>query len=192
MVTTGRRTSWLFTAVAITFISCVDAGHLTEPGVTHRDGPVPAATVSVSGLPALEWREPVRSDVVVSAEIGAKGGVLRANGVELNIPRGALKHPTTIRLAIPAGRFTHVHLMPHGLQFRLPVELSFDLTRTNGAHLSGEALLGTYFTQNIAASGLVVPLETFVMIVEGYRASMWITHFSKYAPTRRGYTSAGA
>ncbi len=190
-----RRRGWWPGALALLAVSCGDARTMTEPDVVQVDRGRPAtaaANTKATSVPLLEWIGRPKDETNVTAFIGADGGVIATGGVELRIPAGALTQTTEIKMVVPGGRFVHVTLMPHGLQFRLPAQLSFDLTHTSGANLSAQLLLGAYFTEKVKPDGLIVPLETFDMIVQDKRASMWITHFSKYGPTRRGYTAAGA
>ncbi|MGZ8490999.1 MAG: hypothetical protein ACXWZS_02215 [Gemmatirosa sp.] len=58
--------------------------------------------------------------------IGAKGGSIEVGLHTIEIPAGALASDVEITASVQAGRFVELQFAPHGLQFRKPVEITFD------------------------------------------------------------------
>ncbi len=183
----------------------VSAGCASDDGIA---GPEPVATDLVSTqvisgmldrtgslidhlLPAIVRSTPLVADVMATKAIGSEGGVVRAAGVELIVPKGALRKTTTITLFVPAGPFVQARFFPHGLKFSTAAFLAFDLRGTGAATVPADQLIGTYFTTPIA-EGLIKPDELFQPWVVNGVMRFDIRHFSDYAPARRGYTAAGA
>lgn len=151
-------------------------------------GVIETTTDIVSGtLNAIPRLQPNLLPKSVSKVVGPEGGVVRGYGVELTVPRGALKANTTITLVVPIGLYHEVEFYPHGLQFERPARLRFELD----SGVRDGSVVGTYFTLPLL-QGLIRPAETFEATVRNGGVEFQIEHFSKYAPAfRRGYTAAG-
>lgn len=139
-------------------------------------------------LSAVPRLVPLSERTIVAETIGWNGGVIRGAGVELEIPRGALREATRITLVVPASGYLEAEFHPHGLKFRKPVRLRFDL---GGGVDTNAGFVGTYYTLPLLR-GLIQPAETFDAVVRNGAVEFWVNHFSRYGPAyRRGYTAAG-
>jgi len=190
-------------ALVTVLAACAPDGRIAGPdedtGTLATDlvesGLIGDALDDISGLvgqllPAVVRLSPLAIDAIATKDIGPAGGVVRAGGVELRVPRGALKTTTSITLVVPAGTNVLASFFPHGLRFDRPVELRFDLKGTSAANATAADLVGTFFTTPILR-GLIQPEEVFKVDVQSGVVRFDIRHFSEYAPARRGYTAAG-
>lgn len=142
-------------------------------------------------LPAITRNVPLLNSTSVTKTIGPEGGVIRGGGVELRVPRGALKTSVAITMVVPAGAYVEAQFFPHGLVFNEPATLRFETKGTSATGLSSGSFVGAYYTLPILR-GLISPAETFNASVVGDGVEFRIRHFSRYAPAlQRGYTAAG-
>ena len=198
----GMRTArWLGSVLLVSALiaGCSEARDLTGPTqaapravpeATTANGLLSDVTRLVQAtvellLPAVERVTPLADDAHASAVIGPDGGELRAGDVTLRIPAGALKKRTRIDMLVPAGNYSQVQFSPHGLEFRKPAELIFQVPSA----AEGE-YVGTYFEDSIV-NGLIPALEVLPASSADGEVRFWIEHFSRYAPAYRGYTAAG-
>lgn len=138
-------------------------------------------------LPAVARLVPQLRDLSMTEVVGPRGGVVRAGGVVLRIPAGALERPTAITVVQPAGVFVQGFFLPHGLRFLEPAMLTFDLGGTNAAD---KELVGAYYDTPLVG-GLIPAKELLPARVENGSIRFRIEHFSGYAPAFRGYTASG-
>ena len=84
------------------------------------------------GFTVLRRTKPLSRSVSVTETVGAKGGKikLKAAGVTLEIPAGALSANTTISITAPAGNAVAFQFSPHGLQFGTPASIRLDVKGT--------------------------------------------------------------
>jgi hypothetical protein len=142
-------------------------------------------------LPAITRTTPLLNSAVVTKTIGPEGGVIRSAGVELRVPRGALRTSVAITMVIPSGSYVEAQFFPHGLVFEEVVTLRFSTGATSAAGVTSGSVVGTYFTLPILR-GLISPNETYEAVLVDGSVEFGIRHFSAYAPAfRRGYTAAG-
>jgi hypothetical protein len=142
-------------------------------------------------LPAITRTTPLLNSAVVTKTIGPEGGVIRSAGVELRVPRGALRTSVAITMVVPSGSYVEAQFFPHGLVFREPVTVRFNTSATSAAGATSGSVVGTYFTLPILR-GLISPDETYEAVLVDGSIEFRIRHFSAYAPAfRRGYTAAG-
>lgn len=69
--------------------------------------------------------EPTKSETRTK-RIGVKGGTIEVGLHTIEIPEGALTGDVEISASVQAGRSLELDFAPHGLQFRKPVEITFD------------------------------------------------------------------
>lgn len=139
-------------------------------------------------LGAVVRKDPLTTTTTVAKWIGPAGGVVEGAGVELRIPKNALREWTYITLIVPAGEYVQAELLPHGLQFRKPAELRFDMSGTGIR--DRDEMIGAYFVNPIT-DGSIEAQETYEATNERGEVRFNIEHFSMYAPAFRGYTPAG-
>jgi len=134
------------------------------------------------GFTVLRRTKPLSRSVSVTETVGAKGGKikLKAAGVTLEIPAGALSANTTISITAPAGNAVAFEFSPHGLLFGTPASIRLDVkgTTAEGA-TDSDAYAGVYFVGDV--SGAVQPLEVLTTYLDGKQIVFDILHFSGYA-----------
>jgi hypothetical protein len=154
-------------------------------------GTVGLVTSVVEGLlGAIVRSDPLETTTTVAKWVGPQGGVVSGAGVELRIPRGALKEWTRITMVVPAGEYVQAEFLPHGLQFAKPAQLRFDMSGTSAERGARDSMVGAYLLDEIV-SGSIEAQEVIPATLERGEVRFTIDHFSWYAPARRGYTPAG-
>lgn len=113
------------------------------------------------------------------AVIGPKGGTVKAGNFELEIPEGALEGPVSITVTDLSGMTGRVEceLLPHGLQFKTPVELAVKLPE----EVKVEFLTLFWVVNEGLPTEIWAPMPTRVES-RGGRIVAELTHFSRYAP----------
>ncbi|HWV56317.1 MAG TPA: hypothetical protein VNZ57_02500 [Longimicrobiales bacterium] len=176
-----RRAASALACALLLGTACSDLGDPIAPGSQPNFAPQENRAGGIAKRAAITRVSPVTGPGSVSAMIGPEGGTLKARGVELTIPAGALTRPTRIQMVVPGGPFVRVKLFPHGLQFQQPARLGFDIAGTTAA--TDTDLIGVYFNGAISADGLIEADEIFEADVVDGQVQFWIEHFSDYAPT---------
>jgi hypothetical protein len=185
---------------ALALISCGDYTSPTSP--THAKVLPPSRIVEASFSKvaggsigkAVRWgTSHYNADQSVSAVVGPEGGTLLLPGSDfsMTIPAGALTSPTSIAVVSRAGQFVVYDMLPHGLQFRLPVTAVQGLssTATYGTPV-GNSVRSAYLSpakEQISIDGSASPAELeaattyFVGARPVAQTQVWIlNHFSRY------------
>lgn len=154
-------------------------------------GVVSKLLTPVTGLLRLE---PLRSDVVRSITVDAKGGVLRIpeTGLTLTIPANAVSSRTTITVTALRGKAVAYEFKPHGLKFARPIQFTHDLPSTL---LSTSSLRGGYFanvSQVNTTTGEALINEEIPARVANRQVTFDISHFSGYMVSTGRSTSRGS
>lgn len=154
--------------------------HLTEP---ESD-----TTVLAAALPLVPRRWPIDRDITRSAWIGPEGGVVEIveTHFRLEIPAGALQAVTQITVTAEAGEFELYQFGPHGIQFDVPVTMSF----STESQVTAEALVAEASGIYLDEGGSPAVLEDFPLVRHGFRVSFQTTHFSRYAMAFSGWALA--
>ena len=126
-----------------------------------------------------------REGASVTLSIGRSGGTVAANGVMLVIPAGALDRSVEITLTVPQGDQLSVELEPHGLTFRRPSYLAFDLQNSEyDASNASLRLTGAYHQDGVQAS-VFTPREVMPIRMMDGLATFGVWHFSDYSVARK-------
>ena len=157
----------IVTITTVAVAACNDANLPSAPQLE------PSAGLVGESVRAARRAARMQGDVVVTEVIGARGGKLKAAGVSLDIPAGAVRQPTAITMTVSGGDYYQVHFQPHGLQFAKPASLSFQLQNALRSPFV------VYFDA-MSADGEVTPLETFEVTRRGSSVITQIGHFSGY------------
>ena len=159
------RKAWYLIPVtlALGLFGCTD--HLTASDGSHQTSsedffdraPAP-------GFGALEWREPVRQEIVAHQVIGPAGGVIEllGIGIEIRFPEGAVSESVLIEARALEGSVVAFEFGLPGLIFGAPIEIRIDGEGLAGPWLE---LLGVYFVGGSTSD--ITPLETFPVRDDG-------------------------
>lgn len=179
------RSLALFIGSALVF-GCTDNG--TAPNASLRS---PSTAVAFRGLGsgqsvrAVRWLSGSSHGGSVSATIGAGGGTLSIPGADFTIvfPRGALARDTRITIVASSNGYVSYEMLPHGLQFAVPVTAVQGL---DGVEAS-DGVFCAYLPpgQDIDGNGSAAATEIEASITNfvGSRAvaQVWtLNHFSRY------------
>lgn len=137
----------------------------------------------------LERTEALERDLTVTESIGRNGGVIRIPeaGLTVIVPRWAVLRDTEITVTAPAGDLVGYHFEPHGLEFRRPLVVRQDLSKTEASlldNLLGGGLKAAYFQGDLQPR--VQALEILDIDLLDFRlsdllyAQFRIDHFSGY------------
>lgn len=184
----NRRTflSALLLSVSIAIAGCADLPTAPEPvmedetsyellsalaPVVYGSGDAPTVTV-------LERSAPLVEDETVTKTIGRWGGVIRLReaGLTVIVPFGAVHERTEITVTAPAGDLVGYEFGPHGIEFRRPLTMMQDMTRTKGLGLSG--LSAVYFDGDLEPE--VTALERIVLRLFEGLGIFRVNHFCGY------------
>ena len=185
---------------SLAVISCGDYANPTSPIQVKVLPPtriVGASFAIVAGgsiAKAVRWgTSHYKVDQSVSAVVGPEGGTLSLPGSDfsMTIPAGALTSPTSITIVSRAGPFVVYDMLPHGLQFQLPVTAVQGLSTTATYGMSvGNSVRSAYLSpanEQIAIDGSASPVELeaattyFVGAQPVAQTQVWILkHFSRY------------
>ncbi|HVX42139.1 MAG TPA: hypothetical protein VHB25_21440 [Gemmatimonadaceae bacterium] len=148
-----------------------------------RGGKGPSNT-SVDGV---LFTQSVGAGHTASAVIGPFGGVLnlKATGLTLVVPPGAVSHQTTISVTAVPGRIIAYDFEPHGTRFNVPLLFVQDLRKAVHGPLKGLRLHGAYFADDSQlddSDGSAVVDEVLSAAVDPFTgaAVFPIWHFSGY------------
>lgn len=154
----------------------------------HSPSSTPAPT-GPTVVSTVRLARPLARDVIVSAQIDAKGGRLKldATGFELIVPKGAVSKLTTFRVKAVAGSAVAYEFEPHGATFATPLRFSQSL-RYIDLRSVGSAMpeIGYFSNQaqidQVAGTAVVTELTPAIAItdVSGSKAEGNIYHFSGY------------
>lgn len=187
-------------AGAVTVISCGDYTSPTSPNQLKLLPPtriVGASFALVKGgsiAKAVKWGvSHSKVDQSVSAVVGPEGATLSLPGADfsMTIPAGALSAPTAITVVSRGGSFIVYDMLPHGLQFALPVTAAQGLSTTASYGTSaGNGVRSAYLPQGserLGFDGSASPAELEAATTYFYGAQpvaethFWIlNHFSRY------------
>lgn len=192
-----------FLALAVSAAAALSCGDYTGPTSPTLQKVLPptrivgASFAVVAGgsiAKAVRWG-PSHSkiDQSVSAVVGPEGATLSLPGADfsMTIPAGALSAPTSITIVARAGLFVVYDMLPHGLQFALPVTAVQGLGTTASYGTSaGNGIRSAYLSpvnEQIGADGSASPveLEAATTYFSGAQpvaqTQVWIlNHFSRY------------
>ncbi len=149
-----------------------------------------------AGFEALEWANPIETEVRIERIIDSKGGEIRlgTTGVTIRFPQGAVTETVTIQARALAGSVVAFEFGAHGLTFDAPVQIRIDAKKLVGSWLDVDSselyggdedhdyllrLIGVYFVASPLRG--VVPLETLPIYLEDGDIVLEIRHFSGYA-----------
>jgi hypothetical protein len=163
--------------LALTGISCAESTPTAPPAAV-----ISAATdADLLGLESTLRRVGLLScspmaAASASASIGPTGGSILVGPHRLDIPAGALPHPVVISASAPSDRVNRVELLPHGLQFNVPVKLTMSYANCNvlGSTLPKRI---AYIDSNLNILELLVSVDDFA----NKKVSTRLEHFSEYA-----------
>lgn len=201
----------VLTAGALTVISCGDYTSPTSPTQPKLLPPtliVGASFARVAGgslVKAVKWGPShSRVDQSVSAMVGSEGATLSLPGSDfsMTIPAGALSVPTTITIVSRGGPYVVYDMLPHGLQFTLPVTAAQGLSTTASYGTSaGNSIRSAYLpvgSEQIAFDGSASPVEVEAAKTYFYGAQpvagthAWVlNHFSRYILISGVWVSVG-
>jgi hypothetical protein len=184
-------------AVLIGIFGCSDLPTVPESVIETEDATPFFLRAPRPGMDVLRKRgrskDSRSAGTTASKRIGERGGVieLKGLGVRILFPRRALSERTRITVDVFGGSAVAFEFAPHGLTFRVPVEIriAVDSPLLSGygnhesdresAHYVLRDLVGVYFLGSPSAG--VTPLETLPIYVEGDELVLEISHFSGYA-----------
>lgn len=174
----------LILGASLAIAGCVESPTAPQPEVEESYGLLGTLERLLGGsrgqgtADVLERRVPLASDEVVTRTIGRWGGVIvmPQSGLSILFPYGAVRSDTRITVTAPAGDLVGYHFEPHGLQFRVPVTVVQDMSKTKGLHLTG--LSAVYFQGELEPQvSILERLPLFLLRVLGI---FTIEHFSGY------------
>ncbi|MFG0253254.1 MAG: hypothetical protein ACF8NJ_10310 [Phycisphaerales bacterium JB038] len=182
-----RRTLLTLAVAVLMSAGCTEQANPVAPPTDQTDGLV-SSLVSRLHRPmrVVERTVPLIDTLTASARIGPAGGVIEipAAGLRFEVPRGALRRPTTITVTAPAGDLVGYHFAPHGLNFDRPARVTQAMA---GTELAGSLRLlrraqGAYFTGALLPR--IDPLELLdldvILGLGGGDVAFDIDHFSGY------------
>ncbi len=191
----------VLTASAATSLSCGDYTRATSPQIpSNLSAPTLTVAASFSIVPrgtaakAVKWSSSHQKvDQSVTAVIGPEGGSLSLPGADfsLSIPAGALTASTTITVVARGGSFVVYDMLPHGIQFLLPVTAVQGL-RTTAIYgtAAGNSVRTAYLADGndqVRFDGSVSPIELEAATTFHHgpqrvaESHVWIlNHFSRY------------
>lgn len=175
----------LFVAAGLSFAlgACSDVSSPMAPppeaSQSNSGGDGPSGSGKSYSMTALTRKAPLASDEVATAKVGLLGATLTLpkSGLTMVVPPLAAPLGTQITVRAPAGDLVGYEFSPHGLQFKLPVILTQDLTKTNSTGLL-KPLVGGYYTGTL--SPVVKCLELLQVKLLNLVAIMSVNHFSGY------------
>jgi hypothetical protein len=86
---------------------------------------------------------PVNEDAYAAATLGARGGSLRLDRHELNLPRGAVQAPTKFELRAPVSNYMEIRIRANdqaGFNFRAPATVTIDYSRCTRSNIDKDPL----------------------------------------------------
>ena len=135
-----RSLAYTVTAAALAMLSigCSSDSSPTAPSVQPSVQPTEASQGLISDLISgvannlvmtVKRSKPLARDIVVTAQIDAKGGRIRVKetGFELTVPKGAVSRMTTFQVKALAGSVLAYEFEPHGTRFAVPLKFSQQL-----------------------------------------------------------------
>jgi hypothetical protein len=132
-----RSCFWMAILAAALAISCADDGSRpgrgASPEFARIDSPAPETQDLPSADATVPRQLPIEGEPETCISLSpSTGGTLELGRYRLIIPPHALDAPTVVTMAArEADGHIGCELQPHGIQFRVPVILSMDLTGTN-------------------------------------------------------------
>jgi hypothetical protein len=132
-------------------------------------------------LPTPKGSSPLLRTEGSSSLVSAESGGRVSNGwVILDFPAGALEKDTEISISMSDPNVLVVDLEPHGIQFKKPVTMTFNLNGTDAAGLADDACL-LWFNDEM---GWWEKLDT--ESPQDSQCQTLLEHFSKYADSIGG------
>lgn len=123
-----RRARLLVTAACAVVLAhgCGDAPPPVDPGARPEAArPLSAVVLDSAGLARYRAGEPAAPSGTVAEVIGPEGGSVALGGVEVVVPPGAVDHPTSVWIRVPASdpdaAYVIAEIGPHNRQFLAPV-----------------------------------------------------------------------
>jgi hypothetical protein len=112
--------------------------------------------------------------------IGPSGGSISVAGVTITLQAGAVTEPTAITVNVPAGRDVAAEFLPHGLTFKKPVSISFNLEGTLAENATANDAFGATYSVGVPQNGRARAIEPFMLVVKNKTGTLQTTHFSTY------------
>jgi hypothetical protein len=129
-VAAAVRVSALMMGMAGLAVGCSDVAP------TGPDAPMPSlalATSSVDTVTVIQRVTPLSQDITVGAWINKTGGSLAIPeaGLKVTIPAGAVQKRTYFSVTAYAGNLVSYEFGPHGMRFRVPLQMHQDARDLN-------------------------------------------------------------
>jgi hypothetical protein len=157
-----------------------DVSTALQPSLGTADN---LATTSLQAVKYAGRLRPSNHDVVVRQVIGTAGGTIhmRAQGLTLIVPPGAVSSPTTFQVKALAGRAVAYEFEPHGIRFKVPLIFRQAVTATSVGW--GQSVQGGYFQERghiDAKAGKAKVTEVLPATIKAGAIEFLIEHFSGY------------
>lgn len=198
MNTRNRITAIAVAVIMVSAVGCSDPAAVTAPSPAPNQNLLSGLLGTATGLlqkKAVKWTEQPAA-VSVSGYIGRTGGTLSVPQADFRIdfPSGAVDSTTKITVTVVNGDYVTYDMLPHGINFRVPVVVKQGLHNT-AAYDSPDVwptLTGTYVLSDLVPDLLglfnateILPSNTYFIIdrngVRHPDYQVWqIKHFSRY------------
>lgn len=176
-----------FRLLALAALAACGVDRPTEPVTLAPATPNQSLVGTLTALRPLQRRVPLRTDITVSAVIGAAGGTLAipSAGFELRVPPGAVNAPTNFSVTALEGQAVAYEFEPHGVTFNRELRATQDLSVSRNVLALSPLLKAGYFAERwqISPSGTsALVSEIFSGVVNARLTEFrWgIPHFSGY------------
>lgn len=186
-----RKSLWQsirLAVVSLGLVACA-ADPITAPKISAETNPNLVSDL-LGGLVSkdvLTRKQPLATDITVTAVIGQQGGRLRipAAGFELIIPKNAVNTSTRFTVTALKGKLVAYEFGPHGTTFPRALQAKQDLSGTDWHLLSLRLLSAGYFQERSdlnfgRATALLSELIPGVTTPLTKEFSWQIEHFSGY------------
>lgn len=149
--------------------------HGSSSGGTGRRNPDGSRNRTPDAVPTL-----ITNTIEAASElIGTKGGKIKAGFFEIEIPEGALDAPVLISVSDLSGMTGRIEceLLPHGLHFNVPVDLTVKLPD----NVKADQVTLFWIVNAGSLTEIWAPMPTRLASGGGEIIAS-LTHFSRYAP----------
>jgi hypothetical protein len=162
-------------------ISAIAVGCADYDAVAPATNSPKSFSVAIDDSVSVVQRSVATTATSVTRVIGVSGGVISIDDVvTLTIPVGALTQPTAITINIPAGQDVAAEFLPHGLKFRRPVSVAFNLAGTAAENAGVDDPFGGTYSSELPRNGKAKAQEAFLLTVHNKVATLQTLHFSTY------------
>ena len=185
---TFRRPAALALGAALASLAACADGPVAPsatPGAAPRRDLAAAGTGAVTATPVqgLLWEKGQKFEIATQV-IGPSGGSLSAGGMRVVVPQGAVTANVRFSVTRLGGRIVAYEFQPHGMVFRVPVQLEFstrgiDWTSLAGAtQVEGAHFLGASALDQAAGTAVVTEFAPTVVAVDKSKVTISVPHFS--------------